>query len=211
MNVALRQGTFECIIQPPRPPIPLDQAFPGVRARLILADPPWRYRSFSRAKHGAAAAHYSTMNLAELKALPVASIAADDSTLLLWCTQTTIFDTAAAVAQSWGFEPTTVGFVWRKRYRSGDPYMGLGYHTRSGAEFVLLAERGRGLNRVREDVLQVFDAPVGPHSVKPEIIFKLIDDLYGIVQPRIELFARRVRPGWAFWGNEVGPWAEVEA
>ncbi len=46
-----------------------------------------------------------------------------------------------------------------------------------------------------------FYAPVQGHSVKPE-------EQYAIIErcspgPYLELFARRRRPGWSVWGNEV--------
>lgn len=79
---------------------------------------------------------------------------------------------------------------------------GQGSYTRSNAEFVLLGRRGRGVKAesrsVRSDVL----APIGAHSEKPEIVAERIDELVGTV-PKLELFARRRRPGWSFWGNEV--------
>jgi N6-adenosine-specific RNA methylase IME4 len=39
------------------------------------------------------------------------------------------------------------------------------------------------------------------HSEKPEEAFALIEAVSP--GPRLELFARRARPGWTVWGNEV--------
>jgi hypothetical protein len=58
-----------------RPPLPLENAFPGERFGAIAADPPWLYQNFTRAVHGAAKAHYDCLSLEELQGLPVASVA----------------------------------------------------------------------------------------------------------------------------------------
>jgi N6-adenosine-specific RNA methylase IME4 len=38
--------------------------------------------------------------------------------------------------------------------------------------------------------------------VKPDEAYQALGRLYGDVR-RLELFARRKRPGWTVWGNEV--------
>jgi hypothetical protein len=40
------------------------------------------------------------------------------------------------------------------------------------------------------------------HSQKPDEIYELIETWYP-TSPRVELFARQQRPGWAAWGDEV--------
>jgi N6-adenosine-specific RNA methylase IME4 len=51
-------------------------------------------------------------------------------------------------------------------------------------------------------VRQVIIAPPGRHSEKPQQIHEGLERLYADVR-RLELFARRERPGWTPWGNEV--------
>ena len=46
---------------------------------IIYADPPWRYSA--KKVQGAAENHYPTMSIDELRALPVAELAAKDSAL----------------------------------------------------------------------------------------------------------------------------------
>ena len=48
----------------------------------------------------------------------------------------------------------------------------------------------------------VIEAPRREHSRKPDEVYGLIERMYPDL-PRIELFARQVRPGWAAWGNEI--------
>ena len=46
-------------------------------------------------------------------------------------------------------------------------------------------------------------APVGKHSAKPAIFYRLIEEYFPNL-PKIELFARgKARPGWGIWGNEA--------
>lgn len=80
---------------------------------------------------------------------------------------------------------------------------GLGHHTRSNAELVLLGRRGKGLRPVSRSVRQVVMAPRGAHSAKPDEVQARIEALYGDGVRRLEMFARRRRPGWDAFGNEV--------
>ena len=41
----------------------------------------------------------------------------------------------------------------------------------------------------------------GKHSAKPEAFQDMVEAVSP--GPRLELFARRARPGWTVWGNEV--------
>lgn len=47
---------------------------------VILADPPWHYKVYSKKGAGRSAeSHYPTMETSDIMALPVADIAAEDS------------------------------------------------------------------------------------------------------------------------------------
>lgn len=48
----------------------------------------------------------------------------------------------------------------------------------------------------------IIHAPRGKHSEKPRFVHKLIERMYPEL-PKIELFARAERPGWASWGNQA--------
>lgn len=173
--------------------------FPDKRYSVIYADPPWSYRN--KGTRAAADRHYSTMNIEEIKALPVSDIAADDCVLFLWATFPMLLEALEAI-EAWGFTYKTVAFVWVKRNRkSGGWFWGLGNWTRSNPEICLLAVKGRP-QRVSAAVHSILDSPVGKHSAKPdearERIVKLLGDI-----PRIELFARERAAGWDVWGDEV--------
>ena len=166
---------------------------------ILLADPPWRYER--NAVQGAAEKHYNTMNIEDICALPVAGLAADDAVLFLWSTFPQISD-ALRVVKAWSFEFVTCAFVWIKlNKKSGTPFFGCGFWTRSNAEICLLARKGKPRRQSRS-VHQLIISPVEAHSKKPDIVREKIVELMGDV-PRIELFARERVPGWEAVGNEI--------
>jgi N6-adenosine-specific RNA methylase IME4 len=112
-----------------------------------------------------------------------------------------------AVLEAWGFEYSSIGFVWVKtgqRLAKQEPLFivadnknyprGMGHTTRKGAEICLLGVRGK-FGRDRKDVSQVLFAPRARHSEKPVEQYALIERLMGD-GPYCELFARQHRSGW---------------
>jgi len=184
----------------------------------ILADPPWRFRTYDKREYiikhrksnlkGAASHHYATMELDELMALSIEELAAPDCSLFLWATWPNLID-ALRVMEAWGFTYKTCAFDWMKAHvRQADlfedevvPTMGMGYWTRANTEPCLLATRGRP-KRLNADVRQAILEPRREHSRKPDCIYDRIERLVG--GPYLELFARRQRPGWTCWGDETG-------
>ena len=177
------------------------------RYSVIYADPPWQYRA--KRGRGAAEKHYPTMAAQELRALPVEKLADKDAVLFLWSTFPQL-EEALELIQAWGFSYKTCAFVWVKlNRRSQSLFWGLGNWTRANAELCLMAVKGRP-RRLARNVHQIIISPVEEHSKKPEEARRRIEALMGDV-PRIELFARRVSPGWDVWGNEVECDVELDA
>jgi N6-adenosine-specific RNA methylase IME4 len=79
-------------------------------------------------------------------------------------------------------------------------HTGMGYWTRSNSEFCLIATKGSPL-RLATDVHQIVMAPVGEHSAKPEEVRRRIERLFP--GPYLELYGRKLVPGWTVWGNEI--------
>jgi N6-adenosine-specific RNA methylase IME4 len=173
----------------------------GQRFSVIYADPPWSFHTYSgKGKERSAERHYDTMSLDDIKALPIASLAAEDCALFLWgvCPEV---PGALDVIRAWGFEFKTKAFTWIKLNASGNGlFTGMGYWTRANSEDVWLAVRGNP-QRLDMGVHQVIQAPIGEHSEKPEETRTRIERL--LAGPYLELFARAQRPGWTTWGNEV--------
>lgn len=152
------------------------------------------------------------MSLADIKAMPVADIAARDAYLFLWTT-TPHLPRAFDVLSAWGFAYSTVAFAWVKLKQNapvdqlrvvglddGECFVGMGYSTRQNVELVLLGRRGSP-QRLARDVRQVIIAPRREHSRKPDAALDRIERF--CAGPRLELFARTPRAGWTVWGNET--------
>ena len=196
-------------------------SLPQKHFRAILADPPWRFRTWNNATavkargygDASAGAHYNTMPIEDIRALPVGDLATADCALFLWITWPNLLD-ALAVIQAWGFEFKTAAFVWTKAHagqlemfeQSIPDQMGMGYWTRANTEPCLLATRGKPV-RVNADVRQAIIEPRREHSRKPDCIHGRIERL--VAGPYLELFARRRRTGWEAWGDEVGKFDEA--
>lgn len=137
--------------------------------------------------------HYPTMLLDQIKALKIP--AAKHCVLFLWATAP-MFPQALEVMVHWGFTYKTQG-MWPK------DRIGLGYWLRNQHEPFVIATRGKVPAPAPGQAFpSVFFAPRGKHSAKPDAVAEMIETLYPNV-PKLELFARRPRPGWDCWGNEV--------
>jgi len=150
-------------------------------------------------KNRGAASQYATMTLAEICALPVGGIAADESHLYLWVTNGFLHD-GFHVMDSWGFTYKAC-LTWVK---TGN--LGLGYWFRNQTEHMLFGVRGKLPVNAR-NIRTVFEAAKSGHSVKPEAAFALIER--ASPGPRLELFARARRDGWDVWGNEAPEASQV--
>ena len=85
-----------------------------------------------------------------------------------------------------------------------DVQVGLGQYLRGSHELLLLGTRGKAMVPAPADRLpSVIVAPRTRHSAKPAKAYDLIERVSP--GPRLELFARSPRTGWAVAGNEVGP------
>jgi N6-adenosine-specific RNA methylase IME4 len=173
------------------------RALPNERFGVVYADPPWRWEPYSRETglNLAAENHYATMTLQAIKELDVASIAADDSVLLIWAT-VPMLPQALETLKAWGFEYKSC-FTW------GKDRAGTGYWNRNQTEHLLIGTRGNvpaPAPGTQSSSLVI--APVGSHSEKPETFCRLIEDYFPNL-PKIELFARRHREGWCVWGAEA--------
>jgi N6-adenosine-specific RNA methylase IME4 len=170
-------------------PLPQSRKYP-----LILADPPWRYE-FSMTSARAIENHYETMPLEEICALPVSEIAAPTAVLFLWVPPA-ILEQAFSVIRAWSFSYRS-GAVWDKQV------IGAGHYFRQQHEHLLLATRGdMPTPSAHARSASIFAAPRREHSRKPDEAYELIECMYPEL-PKIELFARKARDGWACWGNQA--------
>lgn len=158
---------------------------------------------------------YETMSLEDITLLPVSDVAADAAHLYLWTTQKFLRD-SFSVADAWGFSVSTT-LVWCKAPR--------GLHTggafRSSVEFCHFCCRGSLPTNAQID-RRWFTWPrtQGPsvkrgerrqfgHSAKPEAFLDMVEQVSP--GPYLEMFARRARFGWDYWGDQSLGTAELSA
>ncbi len=155
------------------------------RFATIVADPPWpfewngggTYRTNGRGERHLNRKHkdglpYSTMSIEDIAALPVETLAADDAHLFLW-----IPDCHLIAGHG-----ETVARGW-------------GFEP---LRLLIWRKSGYGLGRFPRPQHEEGGARV--HSRKPDGALDLIER--ASPGPYLELFARRARFGWDYWGNE---------
>lgn len=181
---------------------------------VIEADPAWSWVSYAgkgSAPHRTADEPYPVMTLDEMKALPVADLAAKDCLLNMWVIGSHL-DQAIELGRHWGFTYKSDGFVWVKTGKH-DPAVrpiSMGKWVRKQVEYSLLFSRGKpsrtdaGVRQLIETD-QVIYAPKREHSRKPDERYVRLERLCG--GPYVELFGRTDRLGWDAWGNEAGRWS----
>ncbi len=114
------------------------------RFGTILADPPWQFqnRTGKVAPEHKRLARYGTLELDDIKALPVQSAAADVAHLYLWVPNALLAE-GMAVMQAWGFQYKS-NIVWHKIRKDGGPDgRGVGFYFRNVTELVLFGVRGK--------------------------------------------------------------------
>lgn len=183
--------------------------------RTIVADPPWPYPegfvalgTNHRKKGGRkrtieergpivkAELPYGSMTLSQIAALPLASVTDDDARLFLWATMRYLPD-ALAMLPGWGFEYRQL-VVWDKT-----PWFQPvgGSIAPNAAEFLIVAVTGNP-ERIGRWPTSVVRArkPREVHSRKPDCFLDLVEQVSP--GPYLEMFARRARFGWDYWGDQ---------
>lgn len=168
--------------------------------KTILLDPPWNETGGGRIKRGADR-HYPLVKTVDMPGLILGSgcfLPDDDCHMYMWATANHLPD-ALWLISALGFTYKT-NVVWTKNGRKG-----LGQYFRMQHEHLLFAVRGKGY-RVRTDLRNIgswIHAERGKHSQKPKASIEMIEARS--MEPRLEMFARDLRDGWASWGNEAMP------
>lgn len=170
--------------------------------QTVLADPPWRFanRTGKVAPEHKRLDRYGTMELAEIKALPVSDVTAKNAHLYLWVPNA-LLPEGIEVMKAWGFRYVS-NVVWAKRRKDGGPDgRGVGFYFRNVTEPILFGVRGsmRTLAPARSTV-NMIETRKREHSRKPDEQYDLIESCSP--GPYLELFARYAREGWSAWGNE---------
>lgn len=154
-----------------------------------------------------------------IAATPIQDWARPDSHLYLWTTNPKL-PFAFPVMAAWGIEYKTC-LTWVKTTKSGRPIQnGMGWFFRGITEHVLFGVRGSRpipaalrrpnyvethLSDAEEEAFMLgtaFPAMRGEHSEKPPEFYALVEGVSpGAV--RLDVYARKARPGWDVWGDEA--------
>jgi N6-adenosine-specific RNA methylase IME4 len=168
----------------------------GRRYPILVGDPAWPFEKIISCSRSLER-HYETMSIEAIRALPVDEIAADDALLVLWVPSALLPD-GLSVIEAWRFTYVT-SLVWVKN--GARP--GMGSWFRIEHELALVAKRG-SIPPPDEEVRasSVITSPRGEHSAKPDRLLEILDAAYPTLA-KVELFARRQRPGWDAWGDQI--------
>jgi N6-adenosine-specific RNA methylase IME4 len=177
---------------------------------LVAVDLPLAWIGYStRGEAKSPQAHYATLDVPALITLlrpMLDAVMAEDCVAAWWVYGPRLPD-SLAILQKVGFTFRGELLTWRK-----PGAFGLGKTTRKRTETMWYGSRGRGLS-IRDHAIDqevfaeeslpiVIEAPRQGHSVKPDEAYAALERLYGDVR-RLDLFARKPRPGWVTWGNEL--------
>jgi N6-adenosine-specific RNA methylase IME4 len=176
----------------------------------ILADPPWRFtnRTGKVAPEHGRLRRYDTMDLDDIKNLPVKDLALEKSHLYLWVPNAMLPE-GLEVMKAWGFKYKG-NIIWYKTRKDGGPDgRGVGFYFRNVTEILLFGVRGsmRTLKPGRTQV-NIILKQKREHSRKPDEQYKLIESCSP--GPYLEMFARAKRDGWAQWGDEIESYPETQ-
>jgi len=161
---------------------------------VIIVDPPWptkqMYRDIRPNQTGEL--DYPTMEPEEIDALEIP--AADDCHLWLWTTHR-FFPDALRILDAWGFNYSNI-FTWLKP-GGPQPFGKPQYNT----EFAIYGRKGTPVFIETKKFSTGFQAPRLGHSVKP---IEFYDTIRRVTHGRrLDMFNRRIIPGFVGWGNEA--------
>jgi N6-adenosine-specific RNA methylase IME4 len=142
------------------------------------------------------------MTLEEIEALEIKALVEKNSHLYLWAPNFHL-EGAYGIVRAWGFKPSQL-LVWAKTPRG----LGLGGAFTNTTEYVLFCRRGSLAPQIRQDTTWWnWTRPHNTHSAKPAAFLDLVEQVSP--GPYLELFARRARFGWDYWGDESLGTAEM--
>lgn len=170
--------------------------------RVLVADPAWKFGDKLPGQGRGASKHYRVSTLREMCDMPRPEMDPAGSILFMWRVAA-MQQEALDLANAWGYTVKSE-LVWIKQTTKGNRHFGMGRYTRAEHEVCLIgvSAQGRARDLVRDrSIRSTFTAPVGRHSEKPEAFYQLVERM--CEGPYVELFARKARPGWACYGDEL--------
>lgn len=171
-------------------------AVPQAGYRAIMMDPPWTEVGGGTIKRGADR-HYPLVKTKDMPSVVQSGALwrpADDCHLWLWATNNYLMDALWLMGEL-GFRYVT-NAVWVKQRK------GLGQYMRGQHELLLFGVKGKAMvPSTDRRPPTVIHADRTAHSRKPDEFYELVETVSD--GPYLEVFARRDRPGWHSWGNQI--------
>jgi N6-adenosine-specific RNA methylase IME4 len=164
----------------------IEFAAAGNRMGCIVVDPPWPILGSTLP--------YDAIEMDELKDLPILELAAERCHVHLWTLPNSYHRSAHELVEHWGFRVVSE-FVWCKTQA------GRGNYWRMAHEILLTAVRSEDDRFDDRSFRSWIETPRSRHSEKPDVVRKMLER--ASPGPRLELFARKLVPGWFTWGHEI--------
>lgn len=168
---------------------------PEGKYKAIVVDPPWSIEKILReVRPNQYDIDYPTMTIDEIMTLPISELADEDGChIYLWATHR-FLPMAFDVFEAWGAKYECL-LTWVKNIGM-TPFSWM-YST----EHCLFGRIGN-LPLLKLGKRLDFQAKVREHSRKPDEFYDLVREVSP--EPRIDMFSREEREGFAQWGNEPG-------
>jgi len=203
-----------------------------MKYNLLIMDPPYEFDDklkMSKVKRSSEDQYDGTLTMNDIKNLDIATLASDTSLLALWVPSAHI-EFGMDMMKGWGFNYKQT-FIWVKikkdplkelkkkvlklsnkkeiaaafdEWDANDILsMFMGRIFRQTHEVVLLGTKGKVNQCIALKNQRSVDMAYNEgHSFKPEGLQDRLEIMYPTFTNRVELFARRDRPGWDCAGNE---------
>jgi N6-adenosine-specific RNA methylase IME4/ParB-like chromosome segregation protein Spo0J len=172
--------------------------------RLIVADFPWPYDNSDQHEGSRGHIPYPSMSIEQGIAMvtELERLAHEDGCILGFWTTNAFMPDAVRMVEAWGFSWRSI-FTWDKERD------GIGTWGRGRTEHLIIAERGEVEAHTLNEVSTLLRAKRREHSRKPDEAMEMFEK--HCPGPRLEMFSREPREGWAAWGAEVQKFATEAA
>ncbi len=180
------------------------------RYRVVVADPPYRFRSGPNRNPKN---HYATLTIAQIAALPIGELAHPNGCRLFLWIPIPHLNRLPELLKAWRFKYSTAR-PWLKIWPGEDPLelspdsfaVGTGYEVRNTCELLVIAKRSRPKRLGNVKPVQHIISARREHSRKPDCVRDEIARLFA--GPRCELFARSRHPRFDSWGDEINKFSQ---
>ena len=173
--------------------------------RCIVIDPPWKPVQGEKGRP----LHYARLKAADLKRLgeAIEGLAHPEGCwVFMWCKNQMLSIALRMAEDDWRLKFSSVFLYWNK------VRMGMGKTSRRQVELLLLFKVKRSPGIAAHDVsehLEYVEELAREHSRKPDESFARIERF--CAGPRLEIFSRQSREGWAAFGDQKGLFDAVAA